>query len=579
MQGYCCFCDPVGGPVRACNSRLRLGFVVCLKPAITTNLISLKTVIYYHIPVEYGEHFHGGRPSTSFFRRVWIVTGDQRTCNATLTIDSVVGASQPMQTRKHAGSYFTPIDVVHSLLRWAVRSEHERLLDPSCGDGRFIAGHHNSVGIEQDASTATTAISRAPWALVHEGDFFTWANNTCERFECAAGNPPFIRYQTFKGEARQRALRICADLGAHFTGLTSSWAPFLVVTASLLKNGGRMAFVVPSEIGHAPYAAPLLEYLVANFATVHVIAIRRKIFSELSEDCWLLYADGFGLSTNTIRFSVLDEFRSCEQPPSRFFRVSVDEWRTHWKRRLRPYLMRPLVRELYRDVCDGVATRRFGDIARIGIGYVSGGNEFFHLRPSEASQLNIPSKMLIPSVRRGGILPPRQVTKSTIQKWYRSDEPMLLLRLKKTDPVPREVVAYLDSDEGKRIRQNYKCRTRQPWYSVPDVQVPDFFLSYMSGISPKLARNVARCTCTNSVHGVRLFDRRAQRMLAAMWTTPFVQLSCEIEGHPLGGGMLKLEPREAAQVVLPTPKLLSKLNTLMLEEGLATMRSWRHYAT
>jgi hypothetical protein len=35
--------------------------------------------------------------------------------------------------------------------------------------------------------------------------------------------------------------------------------------------------------------------------------------------------------------------------------------------------------------------------------------------------------------------------------------------------------------------------------------------------------------------------------------SPFVQLSCEIEGHPLGGGMLKLEPREASQIALPGP--------------------------
>jgi hypothetical protein len=55
---------------------------------------------------------------------------------------------------------------------------------------------------------------------------------------------------------------------ADFTGLTSSWAPFLVGAAGLLRPGGRLAFVVSSEIGHAPYAAPLLDYLVERFAHV-----------------------------------------------------------------------------------------------------------------------------------------------------------------------------------------------------------------------------------------------------------------------------------------------------------------------
>lgn len=171
-------------------------------------------------------------------------------------------------TAKARGGYYTPEPVVETLVRWVVRKKTDRLLDPSCGDGRFIAAHRNAVGIEQDIPACHEAITRAPWALVHEGEFFRWARNTTERFECAAGNPPFIRYQQFKGTVRDQALSLCAEHGARFSGLTSSWAPFLVAVASLLKPSGRMAFVAPAEIGHAPYSAPLLEYLVSNFSKV-----------------------------------------------------------------------------------------------------------------------------------------------------------------------------------------------------------------------------------------------------------------------------------------------------------------------
>ena len=107
-------------------------------------------------------------------------------------------------SQKEAGAYYTPDGIVRTLLQWAVRDEEDRLIDPACGDGRFIAGHRNSVGIEQDVSAARSAIARAPWALIHEGDFFAWAAETTERFECAAGNPPFIRYQHFSGATRAR---------------------------------------------------------------------------------------------------------------------------------------------------------------------------------------------------------------------------------------------------------------------------------------------------------------------------------------------------------------------------------------
>lgn len=76
-----------------------------------------------------------------------------------------------------------------------------------------------------------------------------------------------------------------------------------------------MAFVVPAEVGHAPYAAPLVEYLVRNFRTVQIVAVREKFFPELSEDCWLLYAAGFGEATCELRLSVMDRFAACATPP------------------------------------------------------------------------------------------------------------------------------------------------------------------------------------------------------------------------------------------------------------------------
>jgi adenine-specific DNA methylase len=230
-------------------------------------------------------------------------------------------------TAKDRGAYYTPEPVASALVRWAVRNPADRLLDPACGDGRFIAAHPKSVGIEQDPAAAQEAIRCVPWALVHEGDFFAWAASTAERFECAAGNPPFIRYQNFRGETRERALRLCSAHGARFTALTSSWAPFLLATATLLKPGGRMAFVVPAEVGHAPYAAPLLEYLVGHFAHLQVTAVRHKLFPELSEDCWLLFADGYGGATDTIMLSTVDHFVFMAAPPDAGLRISVEEWR------------------------------------------------------------------------------------------------------------------------------------------------------------------------------------------------------------------------------------------------------------
>jgi adenine-specific DNA-methyltransferase len=122
-----------------------------------------------------------------------------------------------------------------------------------------------------------------------------------------------------------------------------------------------------------------------------------------------------------------------------------------------------------------------------------------------------------------------------------------------------------------------KCRSRDPWYVVPDVTVPDGFLSYMSGDGPKLVGNSAGCVGTNSVHVLHLTSGMSMQRLMKLWAEPLTALSCEIEGHPLGGGMLKVEPREAARVVLSDTAIRTETDRQVVHEAVAVMKRWRHY--
>ena len=482
--------------------------------------------------------------------------------------------------RKRDGAYYTPEAVAETLVRWAVRRPTDVLLDPSCGDGRFVAAHNCSVGVEKDAATATQAKARAPRAQVHEADFFGWAERTSARFDCVAGNPPFIRYQSFTGATRALALRLCETQGVRFSRLASSWAPFLVVAASLLKPGGRLAFVVPAEIGHAPYAAPLLEYLLAHFGTVQVFAIRTKFFPALSEDCWLLYADGYGESTTEFKFSAVDRFRDSATPPGTGTTVSAGEWRGKWNRRLRPYLLSRNARDGYHAVASAPHSLSLGDVASISIGYVTGANDFFHLKPSDADHWQIPEALLCPTVRNSGYLPRGPLTADVVEGWRQKDQAMLLLRIGRVPErdLPTGAIRYLNSELGLRAREAYKCRIRKPWYSVPHVRIPDFFLTYMAGLTPSLVCNRARVTGTNALHGIHIQERRHLGQLVAAWNSPVTTLSAELEGHPLGGGVLKLEPREAAKIVLPRNRGQQTFPAEQVQDAIATMRKWRHHA-
>ena len=478
-------------------------------------------------------------------------------------------------TRKDLGAYYTPAAVVRALVSWATRGELSGpVLDPSCGDGRFLAGLDDAIGVDVDPVAAGVAARHVDGEIV-TADFFGWAPDTTRRFAAAVGNPPFIRYQRFSGRARKRALEYCAAHGVKLSGLCSSWAPFVVGASRLLMQGGRLAFVVPAEIGHAVYARDVVRYLLGSFERVEVIAVREKLFPDLSEDCWLLRASGFGGRSDEIHFVRLDSLRVGESSWD-FEPVSVDEL-GRWGFRLRAFLVPSSVRAAYLDIAVGATASRLGSVARIGIGYVTGANDFFHLRPSAAATLGIPKEMLRVSVRSNRDLVVDDVDEDIVRWWIEEDRPVLLLDLAGVSEPPRSVSTYLESEAGKAASRSYKCRNRQPWFAVPDVQTPHAFLSIMSGQGPRLVGNSAGVSCTNSVHAVRFRNVGDMPRYVAHWRNALTTLSCELEGHALGGGVLKIEPAEARRVLLAPGLDLSKEQEELLRSGTRELRRWRHF--
>ncbi len=472
---------------------------------------------------------------------------------------------------KALGAYYTPRPVVRWLVDWAVRGSAEaRLLDPSCGDGRFLDGMTQATGIDVSAEALGRAAARLPKAHLVNEDFFDWAATTTQRFDAAVGNPPFIRYQRFKGEAREKALALSRSHGVPLSGLASSWAPFLVGALSLLSQGGRGAFVVPAEIAYAVYARPLLRFLVESFGLVELTAIKRKLFPDLSEDCWLLRVADRGAKSDGVHFRKVESFSDLASPPSA--ELASRSWLEANDFRLRPLLLSSTLRGEYEELLARGGAARLGSVAKLGIGYVTGDNEFFHLRPSEAKAWGIPRDLLRPSVRSNRHLAEGDISKSVVARWIKADAPMLLLHLPPNIDPPASVRKYLDSAEGVRARERYKCRNRSPWYAVPDVRTPDVFLGIMSSGAPQLVPNSAGCVCTNSVHAVVLTNGIQPSDLASRWRSPLTQLSCEIEGHALGGGMLKLEPVQARRVAIP----FEKFDGHAFHEGINELRSWRH---
>ncbi len=147
---------------------------------------------------------------------------------------------------------------------------------------------------------------------------------------------------------------------------------------------------------------------------------------------------------------------------------------------------------------------------------------------------------------------------------------MWLLCPTKDGKVTAGLQRYLDLGETLGVPDAYKCQVRSTWYRPPVVSPPDLFFTYMSHRYPRLISNRAKTTFLNSMHGVRLVKtspKIAREALPLLVLNSVTMLGAEVYGRSYGGGVLKMEPREAASLPMP--------NAQALEAAWATLKPER----
>jgi tRNA1(Val) A37 N6-methylase TrmN6 len=326
---------------------------------------------------------------------------------------------------KQLGSYYTDDVAADFLVRWALRrpGDCRRALDPACGDGVFLRalcrqfdqagispqGRVLGADLDHPATEASRRSLRDDFGIggdaVIEADFFTLSGAEIEA-DVVVGNPPFVRFHRFTGAARARALACAERHGVRLSGLCSSWAPFVVHSVGVLRPGGQLAMVLPLEATSAVYARPVLDFLVSSFAEVSLITFRTPLFPDLNEGTILVLARDHGAGPGVL---------TCRDLGGAADLASV-EWDAHGGLRgAQACDARRLSRGEYRMVLQHLPAetallwsrltadprvRRLGDVADLGIGYVTGGNDFFHLSPEVARTWAIPPRFLANAVVR-----------------------------------------------------------------------------------------------------------------------------------------------------------------------------------
>lgn len=191
-----------------------------------------------------------------------------------------MGAPQPaeeLSRRRQLGAWYTPEALVDHVVSLALdarglrrRGRALRVLDPACGDGRFLEAVRRRVGPVEltgcDVDPGALASSRdtlgddaeliAADALSHD-----WAGR---EFDLVIGNPPFLNRLatlTSRGHRSRWGGGPYADAAAEFLALA---------VALTRPRGGRIALIVPQSLLTTRDVAPIRADVIERAALTHL---------------------------------------------------------------------------------------------------------------------------------------------------------------------------------------------------------------------------------------------------------------------------------------------------------------------
>lgn len=207
--------------------------------------------------------------------------------------------------KKLLGQVYTPLHIVEKILRhcgfYGADLTGKRMLDPACGDGRFLVPMAEFIirntpadqiaeklqqlhGWDIDKKALQKCRENLDALTTPLGIEVSWNLRKCdalkqwrsrEKFDLIVGNPPYIRIQHLPEAQRkyiQKHYSFCS------TGSTDAFIAFIQLATKLLADGGTCALITPNSYLVSESGAPLRRYFhkkcnlkhITNYRTIPV---------------------------------------------------------------------------------------------------------------------------------------------------------------------------------------------------------------------------------------------------------------------------------------------------------------------
>ena len=400
----------------------------------------------------------------------------------------VVPLSAALDTASCArrGGRSSPRSRADYVVDWAVRSPPDRVFEPSCGEAAFLTRRGDASPTlrgggpraparparRRRAARGRAAPRAAPRRAGVAAQIRSATSSPCPptgSYDAVIGNPPYVRYQDFSGEARARAREAALRAGVPLTGLASSWAAFTVHAALFLSPAAGSGWSCRRSCSRVNYAAEVRRFLMQRFGRVRLVLFTERVFPGVLEEVVLLLAEASRQgAAPTTASSIQVRERRCAGTSSTGPRTRCGARPARAASGRRRCCAGAAGRRTQRCAGDGPSpTCRPGATRRSGM--VTGNNSYFALSPAARRRARARARgRCCGSPRRArrhlrGLNSRRTAALRRARRSGAADAAVPAGRR----AVRRRRRRYIAAGERAGVHQAYKCRVRTPWWRVP----------------------------------------------------------------------------------------------------------------
>lgn len=461
---------------------------------------------------------------------------------------------------KLRGGFYTPEPIASFILKWAFNGNKQLdILEPSCGDGVFLEEiqkggykYKSVTAIEFDEIEAEKAkrIDLDNTTVIN-ADFHDYCINTKQKFDLVVGNPPYIRYQYFDKEQQEFASQIFGKAKLKYSKLTNAWVSFVVGSSLLLKEEGKIGFVLPAEILQVTYAQPLREFLAHFYNKINIISFEKLVFPDIQQEVILLLCEKNNSNTHLIEHLELknaEELEALDVLKLKSPKKKIDFKSNKWTF----YFLEQNEIDFLEKLQNDKTIPRLKEYAKVEVGITTGSNPFFTVPLSIVQFYNL-EKYAKPLVGRSVQVPSAIFTKNDWIKNRDFEARTHFLSFPKMKELNGAIGAkdYISWGEENNIHKGYKCRIRDEWQIVPSQRISEALFIRRNNLYPKLIINEAEAFTTDTMHRVTVKDKANIKALTASYYNSLSFAFAEICGRSHGGGVLELMPNEVERILLP----------------------------